>query len=81
MAEESRRYDNVDRAQFDQLRDRIRPYVELPEGDSGKIQSQGMTGRYAYDAQARTLELTLEDVPFFIPRGMVWSTIERALER
>lgn len=81
MAEESRKYENVDRAHVEQLREQIRPYAPLPEGDAGRIESQGMTGRYFYDPQARTLEVTLEEVPFFIPRGMVWATIERALDR
>lgn len=39
-----------------------------------------MKGRYAYDAQAQTLTLTIDEVPFFVPRAMIWSTIERALE-
>jgi hypothetical protein len=40
-----------------------------------------MKGRFAYDEAAKTLTLTLDEVPFFIPRGMIWSTIERALGR
>ncbi len=80
MADESRVYHNVDRAKADRLRGAIASYVKLPEGDSGSIESQGVKGRYAYDAQAQTLTLTLEEVPFFIPRAMIWSTLERALE-
>jgi hypothetical protein len=80
MAEETRTYSNIDRAKADRLRSAIAPYVTLPEGDSGSIESQGIKGRYAYDAQANTLTLTLEEVPFFIPRAMIWSTLERALE-
>ena len=80
MALETRTYTNVDRTKADRLRAAIGPYVQLPEGDSGSIESQGIKGRYAYDSQAKTLTLTLEEVPFFIPRTIIWSTLERALE-
>jgi len=80
MAEESRTFDNIERAQLEKLRSQLAAYVQLPPGDSGAIESQGMKGRYAYDEPAKTLTLTLEEVPFFIPRGMIWSTIERALQ-
>jgi hypothetical protein len=79
MAEETRTFPNIDRAKADNLRSALAPYVQLPDGDTGTIESQGIKGRYAYDAQAQTLTLTLEEVPFFIPRAMIWSTIERAL--
>ena len=80
MAQESRTYPNVDRDKADNLRTKLAPYVTLPDGDSGTLESQGIKGRYAYDAQSRTLTLTLEEVPFFIPRAMIWSTVERALQ-
>lgn len=81
MAEESKTYTNVDRAQADKLKAQISAYVQLPPGDSGAIESQGVKGRYAYDEAAQTLTLTLDEVPFFIPRAMIWSTLERALGR
>lgn len=80
MDEESRTYTNVDRAKADRLKSAISAYVKLPDGDTGAIESQGMKGRYAYDAQTQTLTLTIDEVPFFIPRAMIWSTLERALE-
>jgi hypothetical protein len=80
MAEESKTYTNISREQLDKLRAQIATYVQLPPGDNGTIESQGMRGRFAYDEAAKTLTLTLEEVPFFIPRAMIWSTIERALE-
>jgi len=80
MAEESKTFTSIERAQLEKLRSQLAAYVQLPEGDSGEIASQGMKGRYAYDESAKTLTLTLEEVPFFIPRGMIWSTIERALQ-
>jgi hypothetical protein len=80
MSEESKTYQNIDRAKMDRLRSAISNYVALPEGDAGGIESEGMRGRYLYDPAAQTLTLTLEEVPFFIPRAMIWSTIERALE-
>jgi hypothetical protein len=80
MDEESKTYPNVDRAKLERLRSEIAPYVTLPEGDAGTIESQGVKGRYAYDTQTQTLTLTLEEVPFFIPRAMIWSMLERALE-
>ncbi|HET9096811.1 MAG TPA: hypothetical protein VFN37_09130 [Candidatus Baltobacteraceae bacterium] len=81
MSEESKTYTDVDRAQVDKLRSQLSAYVQLPPGDSGAIESQGMKGRFAYEEAAKTLTLTLDEVPFFIPRGMIWSTIERALGR
>lgn len=80
MAEESRTFHDIERAQLDKLRSQLAAYVQLPPGDSGAIESQGMKGRYAYDEPAKTLTLTLEEVPFFVPRAMIWSTIERALQ-
>jgi hypothetical protein len=80
MAEESKTYTNVSRTQLDKLRAQIATYVQLPPGDTGTIESQGMKGRFAYDEAAQALTLTLEEVPFFIPRGMIWSTIDRALQ-
>ncbi|HKU66501.1 MAG TPA: hypothetical protein VJP85_01880 [Candidatus Baltobacteraceae bacterium] len=79
MAEESKTFNNIERSQVERLRSQIAAYVQLPPGDSGAIESQGMKGRYAYDEPAKTLTLTLEEVPFFVPAGMIWSTIERAL--
>ncbi len=79
MAEESKTYTNVDRARADNLRSQIAAFVTLPPGDNGTIESHGMKGRYAYDEAAKTLTLTLEELPVFVPRAMVWSTIERAL--
>ena len=80
MSEESKTYSHVTRAQVDRLRDSIRAYVPLPDGDSGTIESNGVKGSFAYDEPARTLTLTISEVPFFIPRAMIWSTIERALQ-
>jgi hypothetical protein len=79
MSEESKTYTNVDRAKIDRLKSQISAYVQLPPGDAGAIESQGVKGRYAYDEATNTLTLTLDEVPFFIPRNMIWSTIERAL--
>lgn len=81
MAEESKTYTDVERAQVDKLRSQISAYAQLPAGDSGAIESQGMRGRFDYNEAAKTLTLTLEEVPIFIPRAMIWSTIERALGR
>ena len=79
MAEESRTFHDIQRAQLEKLRSQLAAYVQLPPGDSGAIESQGMKGRYVYDEPSKTLTLTLEEVPFFVPRAMIWSTIERAL--
>jgi hypothetical protein len=80
MAEESRTYQNVEREKLERLRAEIGSYVHMPPGDSGSIESQGMKGSYAYDESSKALTLTLEEVPLFIPRGMIWSAIERALQ-
>ncbi|HEY9181154.1 MAG TPA: hypothetical protein VIO32_10580 [Candidatus Baltobacteraceae bacterium] len=80
MSDETKTYTNISRAQVDALRKQLSAYAQLPAGDSGSIESQGMKGSYAYDEAAQTLTLTLDEVPFFVPRGMIWSTIERALQ-
>jgi hypothetical protein len=80
MAEDSKTYTNISRTQVDNLRAQIASYVQLPPGDSGTIESQGMKGSFSYDEAAKTLTLTLHEVPFFIPRGMIWSTIDRTLQ-
>lgn len=79
MSEERKTYTDVSRAQVDKLRSQISAYAQLPAGDSGSIESQGMKGSFAYDEPSQTLTLTLDEVPIFIPRGMIWSTIEKAL--
>jgi hypothetical protein len=79
MSDERKTYSNVTRAQLNDLRSQISAYAKLPDSDSGTIESQGMKGSFAYDEAAQTLTLTLDEVPFFIPKGMIWSTIERAL--
>lgn len=80
MPEETKTYSNIGRSQVDKLRDSIRTYVPLPNGDSGTIESNGVKGSFAYDEPAQTLTLTISEAPFFIPRAMIWSTIERALQ-
>jgi len=77
---ESKTYTNVSRAKFEQLRAQIAAYVPLPPGDSGSIERDGMGGSYAYDEAAQTLTLTIDESPMFVPRAMIWSTIERALQ-
>jgi hypothetical protein len=80
MSDRSKTYTNVTRAQLDRLRSQISAYVKLPETDAGTIESQGMKGSFAYDEHAQTLTLTLHEVPFFIPKATIWSTIDRALQ-
>ena len=79
MAEDSKTYTNVSREKIERLRTQIGAFVKLPEGDSGAVEGQGVKGRYQYDEAAQTLSLSLDEVPAFIPRAMIWSTIERAL--
>lgn len=80
MSEETKTYPNVTREQVDRLRSAIAAYLPLPEGDSGSIESHGMKGSFAYNEPAQTLTLSISEAPFFVPRAMIWSTIERALE-
>ena len=80
MNEETKTFSGVSRAQVDKLRGAIAAYVALPEGDTGAIESGGMKGSFVYDEPAQTLTLGLAETPPFIPRGMIWSTIERALK-
>ena len=79
MASETKTYGNITRAKIDALRRSLGAFVALPAGDRGAIESQGVKGSFSYDEAAQTLTLTLDEIPFFIPRGMVWSTVERTL--
>jgi hypothetical protein len=54
--------------------------VELPQSDNGTIESHGVKGSFNYDETAQTLTLSISEAPFFVPRAMIWSTIERALQ-
>lgn len=80
MADDTKTYTNVTRSQVDKLRSAVGAYVPLPAGDNGTIESQGMKGSFAYDEPAQTLTLSISEAPFFVPRAMIWSTIERALQ-
>lgn len=79
MSDDRKVFTNVTRAQVNNLRSAIAAYVPLPAGDSGTIESQGMKGSFNYDEGAQTLTLSIDEAPFFVPRAMIWSTIERAL--
>ncbi len=78
-SEETKTYSNVSRAQVERLRSAISAYVALPESDNGTIESHGVKGSFSYDEPAQTLTLSISEAPFFVPRAMIWSTIERAL--
>lgn len=78
--EESKTYSNVTREQVDKLRSAIAAYVPLPDSDSGTLESHGVKGSFAYNEPAQTLTLSISEAPFFVPRSMIWSTIERALQ-
>lgn len=80
MAEDTKTYSNVSRAQVERLRSAIAAYVELPQSDRGTIESHGMKGGFDYNETAQTLTLSISEAPFFVPRAMIWSTIERALQ-
>jgi hypothetical protein len=79
MAEETKTFTNISRAQVEKLRSALAAYVTLPKSDSGSIESHGVKGSYAYNETAQTLTLSISEAPFFVPRAMIWSTIERAL--
>lgn len=79
MAEETKTFDGVDRAKMQKLREAIGPYVALPAGDSGTIESRGVRGSFAYDEAAQTLTLTIHEAPFFIPMPMIWNGVRQAL--
>lgn len=79
MAEETRTFENIDRAKVDTLRSSLAAFVTLPDGDTGEISKSGFAGTFAYDEPAKRLTLTITESPMLVPRAMVWSTIERAL--
>jgi hypothetical protein len=79
MAQETRVFENVDRTKVDHLRSSLAAFVTLPEGDRGELSKSGFSGTFDYDETAQRLSLTISEVPVFVPRAMVWSTIERAL--
>jgi hypothetical protein len=80
MAEETKTFSNVNRTQVDKLRSAVAAYVELPQSDSGTIESHGVKGSFDYNETAQTLTLGISEAPFFIPRAIIWSTIERAIQ-
>lgn len=80
MAEETRTFSNISRARVDALRQALGAYVPLPDGDTGVIEGNGVKGSFVYDEPAQTLTLSIIDSPFFIPRAMIWSRIEGALQ-
>jgi hypothetical protein len=80
MASDTKTYDGVTRQALDKLRAGLqKAHVALPPGDSGDISSNGLAGSFAYDEEARTLELTIEKYPMFIPKGIVWGAIDGAI--
>ena len=81
MASETQTFTGISRAQVDTLRERLSAFVRLPDGDTGTIDAQGMKGSFVYDEPAQTLTLTIDEVPFFIPKPTVWSAIQGALGR
>lgn len=80
MAEDTKTFSNISRAQVEKLRAAVAAFVPLPESDSGTIESQGVKGSFDYNETAQTLTLSISEAPFFIPKSMIWSTIERALQ-
>lgn len=80
MASDGKTYDEVTRQAFDKLRAGLqKAHVALPSGDSGVISSNGLAGSFAYDEAARTLRLTIEKYPMFMPKAMVWGAIDGAI--
>lgn len=65
---------------FENLRGSLAKFsVPMPPGDTGTIQSNGMTGSFRYDQAAEALELTIENVPIFVPKAMIWKAIDGAV--
>lgn len=79
MAEETRTFTGIDRSKMSRLREAIGPYVELPQADTGTIESRGVKGSFTYDEPAQTLTLTIHQAPFFIPTSMIWNGVQQAL--
>ena len=79
MAEETRSYTGIDRATLERLRKSLERYVTLPEGDSGRLTSNGMTGAFRYDEGTKRLDLTISSFPMLLPRGMVWKAVDGAI--
>lgn len=79
MAEQTRTFTGIDRSKMNRLREAIGPYVELPQSDSGTIESRGVKGSFAYDEPAQSLTLTIYEAPFFIPTSMIWNGVQQAL--
>lgn len=79
MAEETRVFENIERAKVDTLRSSLAAFVALPDGDDGEISKSGFAGTFTYDEPAKRLTLIITESPMLVPRAMVWSTIERAL--
>ena len=79
MAVDTRTFENVDRSRVNQLRSSIAMFVALPETDHGEISKSGFAGTFHYDEAGQRLTIVISESPAFVPRAMVWSTIERGL--
>jgi hypothetical protein len=79
MAAETRTFENVTRAKVNELRSSLSTFVSLPDADQGEISKSGFAGTFDYNESAQRLTLTITESPIFVPRAIVWSTIERAL--
>lgn len=51
--------------------------IDIPEGNSGVIQSHGITMDFTYDQT--TLKLTITSKPFYITTSMVWNELDSYL--
>lgn len=79
MAAETRTYTGISRGAMDGLRKSLERYVTLPEGDSGTLTSNGMTGSFTYDEGRQRLDLTITSFPMLLPRNMIWKAVDGAI--
>ncbi|MDQ2865983.1 MAG: hypothetical protein M3R51_07125 [Candidatus Eremiobacteraeota bacterium] len=79
MADDTRVFEDIERAQIDTLRSSLATFVALPEGDRGRIAKSGFAGTFDYDERLKRLTLTIAQSPMFVPRSIIWSTIEKSL--
>lgn len=74
--------DDVSRETFEQMKDDLRDLgANVPEGDDCIIEHRGALGRLRYLPSVQRVEIAILKKPLFVPDALVWSLLDRALNR
>ncbi len=74
-------FKNVSSEAYDQLKGEMsRIGVEI-EGDNGTISAKGVEGSYNRNAEANTLEITIDKTPFILSKNFVGKKIKEVVTK